>query len=62
LKIGAVCDGARIDNGDIRPFFEGDDSILSLFEGIDKNLRLELIHFTTECGDRNSGHDLLAGC
>jgi hypothetical protein len=56
LKIGAVCDGARIDNGDICALFEGDDSIPLLLNGIDKSLRLELVHFTTECGDSNGGH------
>ena len=52
-------DGARIDDGDVRTFFEGDDSILPLFEGIDKSLRLELVHFTSECGHGNGRHNFL---
>jgi hypothetical protein len=56
LKIGPVRDGARIDNSDVRTFSEGDDGVSSLFESIDKSLRLELVHLTSECGNRDGGH------
>jgi hypothetical protein len=56
LKIGPVGNGARIDNGDIRTFFERDDSIPSLFEGVDQSLGLELVYLTAKCSNGNSSH------
>jgi hypothetical protein len=58
LKIGPVGDGARIDNGDVRTFFERDDSIPSLFEGVDQSLGLELVHLASERSNGNSRHSI----
>jgi hypothetical protein len=51
-----VCDRTGIDDGDIRTFFKRDESIPSLFQGIDQSLGFELVHFTSECGNRNGCH------
>jgi hypothetical protein len=56
LKVGPVGDGARIDDGDVRCFSEGNDGVLPLFEVIDQSLGLELVHLTTKRSYGNSRH------
>jgi hypothetical protein len=51
-----VSDCTSIDDGDIRTFFKEDESIPFPFQGVYKSLGLELVHFTSECGNGDRGH------
>ena len=51
-------DRTGVDDGDIRQVSERDGTVSLVFQGIDDGFRFELIDFTAQSGNGDSGHGI----